>query len=75
MSSLNTQSASDRLKAGLLRAIRPRNDENSSDQITQKNTIIRRFESFYQQVLKFFPENLKSLRILSNFRGYFSQSL
>ena len=38
MSSLNTQSASDRLKAGLLRAIRPRNDENSSDQITQKNT-------------------------------------
>ena len=39
MSSLNTQSASDRLKAGLLRAIRPRNDEISSDQITQKNTI------------------------------------
>ena len=36
-------SISDRLKAGLLRAIRPRNDENTSDQTTQKNTIAKLF--------------------------------
>lgn len=51
ISNLNNQPTSDQLKAVLLRAIRHRNDEETSDQTTQKSTKVFKIHSLSSPIV------------------------